>query len=49
MTILITEWRAALFPENKDYILRNHMNAVTALTAIDALPRSVFQLNASSL
>jgi Ser/Thr protein kinase RdoA (MazF antagonist) len=48
MTILVAEWRAALFPENKDYILRNHMNAVTALTAIDAVSQSAFQSNAST-
>lgn len=42
MTILITEWRAALFPENRDYILRNHGNAVDALTSIDALPDHAF-------
>lgn len=49
MTILVTEWRAALFPENRDYILRNHGNAVKALASIDALPVQAFHPSSESL
>lgn len=31
MTVIITEWRAALYPENRDYILRNHPIALAGL------------------
>jgi Ser/Thr protein kinase RdoA (MazF antagonist) len=31
MTIIITEWRAGLYPENRDYILRNHPIALAGL------------------
>lgn len=31
MTVIITEWRAGLHPENRDYILRNHPIAVSGL------------------
>ncbi len=34
MTVLITNWRAALYPENKAYILRNEPNAWRGLTAM---------------
>ncbi|MEW9613418.1 phosphotransferase [Shinella sp. S4-D37] len=43
MTILITEWRAAIFPENRDYILRNHGNAVNALGDLNALSSSALR------
>lgn len=31
MTVIITEWRAGLYPENRDYILRNHPIALAGL------------------
>jgi Ser/Thr protein kinase RdoA (MazF antagonist) len=31
MTVLIPEWRASLYPENRDYILRNHPAALAGL------------------
>ncbi len=31
MTVVITEWRSALYPENRDYILRNHPIALAGL------------------
>jgi Ser/Thr protein kinase RdoA (MazF antagonist) len=31
MTVIITEWRAGLHPENRDYILRNHPIALSGL------------------
>lgn len=31
MTVLITHWRAARYPENRDYILRNELRARTLL------------------
>ncbi|MBN8605496.1 MAG: phosphotransferase [Caulobacterales bacterium] len=34
MTVLITNWRAELYPENKVYILRNEPNAWRGLAAI---------------
>ncbi|HEY1836682.1 MAG TPA: phosphotransferase [Rhizomicrobium sp.] len=39
MTVLITEWRAAHFPENKPYILKNHPAAVAGLTRLAQLSR----------
>ncbi|MEO0400609.1 MAG: phosphotransferase [Pseudomonadota bacterium] len=34
-TILITHWRASLFPENQDYILRNNPSAWSGLRLLD--------------
>ena len=34
MTVLITNWRATLYPDNKAYILRNEPNAWQGLTAM---------------
>jgi Ser/Thr protein kinase RdoA (MazF antagonist) len=34
MTVIITEWRAGLYPENRDYILRNHPVALAGLTRL---------------
>ena len=34
MTVIITEWRAALYPDNRDYILRNHPIALAGLTRL---------------
>jgi Ser/Thr protein kinase RdoA (MazF antagonist) len=34
MTVVITEWRASLYPENRDYILRNHPIALSGLTRL---------------
>jgi len=34
-TLLITQWRAEQFPENRDYILRNHPAAREALLSFD--------------
>lgn len=38
MTVIITNWRASQFPENRDYILRNQKSAVAGLLALAALP-----------
>ena len=38
-TAAITSWRAARYPENRDYILRNAPRAWAGLTAFAALPR----------
>jgi Ser/Thr protein kinase RdoA (MazF antagonist) len=43
MTVIITEWRASQFPENRPYILKNHPAAVTGLKQLAALPRSEAQ------
>ncbi|MEO6608725.1 MAG: phosphotransferase [Aestuariivirga sp.] len=37
MTVIITNWRASQYPENRDYILRNQRGAVAGLTALAAL------------
>ena len=37
MSIIIAEWRSALFPENRDYILRNHATAWRGLQNISDL------------
>ena len=37
MTITITEWRAALYPENRAYILRNHPLAERGLKKLSAV------------
>ncbi|MBW6424342.1 phosphotransferase [Rhizobium sp. XQZ8] len=34
MTVIIPEWRAGLYPENRDYILRNHPLALAGLTRL---------------
>lgn len=34
MTVLITEWRAQRFPENRTYILKNHPAATSGLAAL---------------
>lgn len=36
MTITITEWRAGLYPENRDYILRNHPSAERGLDKLSS-------------
>jgi Ser/Thr protein kinase RdoA (MazF antagonist) len=38
MTALITNWRASLYPHNRDYILRNAPAAWAGLAALDASP-----------
>ena len=37
MSIIIAEWRSALFPDNRDYIMRNHANAWRGLRNISDL------------
>ena len=37
LTLMITEWRAGLHPENRDYILRNHPAALDGLRRLMAL------------
>lgn len=44
-TACITSWRAARYPENKAYILRNAPRAWTGLAAFAALPRDRAQEN----
>jgi len=39
LTILIANWRAARFPENRTYILRSEEKARNTITRIDALSR----------
>jgi Ser/Thr protein kinase RdoA (MazF antagonist) len=39
-TICITSWRAARYPENSAYILRNYPSARVGLLALAALPRA---------
>jgi len=39
MTLLITEWRAAMYPENRDYILRNQVASVKGLKRLMKLGR----------
>lgn len=39
MTVLITEWRAVHFPENRAYILKNHPAAVSGLTRLAGISR----------
>lgn len=39
-TICITSWRAARYPENSAYILRNYPSARAGLLALAALPRA---------
>jgi Ser/Thr protein kinase RdoA (MazF antagonist) len=53
MTIVITEWRAGLYPENRDYILRNHPIALAGLLRLadhsDADLGAFFQQNLGEL
>jgi Ser/Thr protein kinase RdoA (MazF antagonist) len=37
-TVMITHWRAALYPENRDYILRNEARARNMLRRVADLP-----------
>ncbi len=39
MTIVISEWRAKLHPENAAYVLRNHANAAQAIARFAVLDR----------
>lgn len=39
LTLTITAWRASLYPENKDYILRNQSTALKAIKRLFALNR----------
>jgi Ser/Thr protein kinase RdoA (MazF antagonist) len=43
MTVAITGWRAARFPENRDYILRNAPRAHSSLARLAEIPRSEAQ------
>jgi hydroxylysine kinase len=40
ITILITNWRAARYPDNRDYILRNQHHAVAGLQKLSSLPEA---------
>ncbi len=40
ITVLITEWRATRYPENRAYIMRNNGLAWAGLDHIDQLPRA---------
>lgn len=37
MSVIIAEWRSALFPENSDYIMRNHANSWRGLQNVGEL------------
>jgi hydroxylysine kinase len=41
ITILITNWRAAKYPDNRDYILRNQHHAVAGLQKLSSLPEEI--------
>ena len=41
LTLTITAWRASLYPENAEYILRNHKLARTAILRLSELDRDV--------
>ena len=43
MTILITEWRARRYPENRAYILKNHPAASLGLARLDEVSREAAQ------
>jgi Ser/Thr protein kinase RdoA (MazF antagonist) len=43
ITLLITNWRAAKYPENRDYILRNQHHAVAGLQKLSALSEQAVQ------
>ena len=38
-SIVITEWRAARYPQNADYILRNNCPARVGMARFASLPR----------
>jgi Ser/Thr protein kinase RdoA (MazF antagonist) len=40
ISILITNWRAARYPDNRDYILRNQHHAVAGLQKLSSLPEA---------
>lgn len=40
MTLIIAEWRASLYPENRAYVLRNHPRAAAALATLAGIGRS---------
>jgi hydroxylysine kinase len=40
ITILITNWRAGRYPDNRDYILRNQHHAVAGLQKLCSLPEA---------
>lgn len=42
MSVLISEWRAALYPENAAYILRNHPAAARGLAQMAEIGREAF-------
>jgi Ser/Thr protein kinase RdoA (MazF antagonist) len=44
MTVLITNWRAGLFPDNRAYILRNEPTAVAGLKALSAARDTVGEM-----
>lgn len=45
MSVIIAEWRSALFPENRDYIMRNHATSWRGLQNIsDLTPAELKQL-----
>lgn len=39
MVLLITQWRANLYPENRQYILRNYLNARVGIIKLETLGR----------
>jgi Ser/Thr protein kinase RdoA (MazF antagonist) len=43
MTILITEWRARRYPENRSYILKNHPAATLGLARLGEISREAAQ------
>lgn len=43
VTIAITNWRAAKYPENRDYILRNQRSAIDGLNKLFAFPEEFFR------
>ena len=43
ITVAITGWRAARFPENREYILRNNPRSWSGLTRLAGLPRQAAQ------
>lgn len=43
LTVAISGWRAARYPENRDYILRNNLQAWVRLARCDALDRAEAQ------
>jgi len=45
MSVVIAEWRSALFPENRDYIMRNHANSWRGLQNVaDLTPAGLKEL-----